>query len=96
MEPERFAIIPLFPGQQPPPGCIAHGSYNCVMERIIDTHCRADAIQLLHDAAKALGTIEHSQKLADDARIRQVRAAIDALDRLSSQLDAVESAMAKR
>jgi hypothetical protein len=70
---------------------IGSGSMSAVTEHILDSKIRADAVELLHDAAKALGLIEQQREEEQELRERQVHAFCDGVARLARRLDILEA-----
>jgi hypothetical protein len=85
-----FAIIPLAPYQPPPANYLAWGSLNCVMERIVDSNVRNDAIKLIHDAAVALGQLERTRSQEQQIFARGLQVINDAITAIARRLDALE------
>jgi hypothetical protein len=74
---------------------IMHGSYNAVMERVMDSTARNDALSLLDAAARAVGVIEQSelsqQKLAEQREEfdrERAQTICDGLARVAIRFDA--------
>ena len=63
MTPDRFAIIPVSPGPAPA-DAIMTGSMSAVMERIVDSQARADALE---EAARAVEDAVEAQQKRDEA-----------------------------
>jgi hypothetical protein len=93
---DRFAIVPLFPNQSPPAHCIAWGNMDAVMERIVDSNTRNDAIDLIHDAAVALGQLERTRNQQAQIFARSFQDVIARLDALAHRMDAIEEQRAAR
>jgi hypothetical protein len=85
-----FAIVKLPPHQSPPDNTIMHGSINAVMERIIDTNARREALDLLARADDASQSLARTEARADAARARSIRHLGDAITQLNHRLDAIE------
>jgi hypothetical protein len=69
---------------------IASGSMSALSERILDSKTRSDAIDLLHDAAQAVGLLERQQEEAEELRARQIHAFCDGVARLARRMDELE------
>jgi hypothetical protein len=75
---------------------IAHGSATEALAPLPDSSVRADAISLLHDAAKAIGLIEAQQEHAAQLRQREISTFCDGVASLGRRLDALEQQHASR
>lgn len=88
---ERFAIIPLPPGPAPADAIIT-GSMSAVMENIVDSHARADAIEqaarAVEDAVEAQELAAEAERLQEMAKANTVQMITDTIDRVTSRLDA--------
>jgi hypothetical protein len=93
---KQFAIIPLHEHQRPPDAAIAVGSLDAVMERIVDSEARADAAQLLVDAAVALGQIERQKQQEQQLIARGMQTLNDSIAALTKRMDALEARRTER
>jgi hypothetical protein len=93
---ERFAIIPLFPHQQPPASSIMHGSLNCVMERIVDSAARSDALDLIERADSARASLDRTRAQESIALARGLQSVNDMMGRLARRMDELELRHADR
>jgi hypothetical protein len=62
---EHLANVPFSIVQGARADAVITGSYNTVMEHILDSRVRQDAASLLEDAAKALGVLEQVKERED-------------------------------
>jgi hypothetical protein len=70
---------------------IAHGSMSAVTEHIVDSVARADAEDLLLEAAHAVGQLEALEEREQSAHAADVRRLCDDLTRFGRRLDAFEA-----
>ena len=97
----RFAIVPIISDSRGnevvPANAIMVGSQSAVMEHVLDSNARNDAVTLVKDAAKALGTLEtiqeREQSVAereDSVRHSLMQDFIGQLDALAQRIDSLE------
>jgi hypothetical protein len=90
--PDRFAIIPIFPGERPPANNIAHGSIEAVMGGLgSDDRAVRVAVDMLARADAVLSSVE--QTAARDARVRDasMQTLLAALDHIANRLTSFEA-----
>jgi hypothetical protein len=98
---DKFYIAPLPPDTRPPPGSIAHGSLDAVMELLPGTRARDAALQIFADAATARVAADEriTQAQLREAEIEEQRLELQqkqvallskGLDKLSARMDALE------
>jgi hypothetical protein len=92
MTPDRFAIIPMSPGPAPA-DAIMTGSMSAVMERIVDSQARADALE---QAARAVEDAVEAERKKDEARACAVQMIADTVAHLASRLDSLTARRAER
>src|SRR3984893_6677301 len=92
MTPDRFAIIPVSPGPAPA-DAIMTGSMSAVMERIVDSQARADALE---QAARAVEDAAEAERLQDMARANTVQMITDTVAHLAGRLDSLSARRAER
>jgi hypothetical protein len=85
-----FAIVKLPPHQSPPDNTIMHGSINAVMERIIDTNARREALDLLARADDASQSLALARDQEAATRARSIRHLGDTITQLARRMDAFE------
>jgi hypothetical protein len=90
-QPDRFFIAPLQPYQKPPDNSIMHGSWNCVMDRIMDSHQRREAEALVRRADEARKLIAR----ADGIRASQLIELPNILSEAVTRLAKAEARMAR-
>ena len=86
-----------------PENAIMVGSQSAVMEHVIDSNARNDAVKLVKDAAKALGTIESIEEREqsvtereDSVRSQLMHDFIGQLDALAQRIDSLEVEQAEQ
>jgi hypothetical protein len=112
-DPDLFAIIPVYGDSAGhvvvPKNAAATGSWSAVMERILDSRTRKEALTLLNDAAHATGRLESIRELERSLKVREdaiaeheesvtrtmLQQAIHKMDALSRRMDAIETERAK-
>jgi hypothetical protein len=110
---DRFAIIPIyndsFGNGAVPQDAVFVGSRSAVMERIVDSRARRDALSLINDAAHAKGELkgirereravaareEAVQKREDAQTARELHDALRKLDATVARFDAFEAERTK-
>jgi hypothetical protein len=64
------------------------GGMDALMERVLDTPARADALALLDEAAQAVGQIEAHQEREQELRVKQIKYICDQFEALGRRMDA--------
>jgi hypothetical protein len=88
-DPGHFALIRL-PNGKVPADAIVHGSMSCVMQSVLDSKARNEALDLLARADAAAEQEREREQREQQVITEGIRAIADGIAKLSRRLDAIE------